>query len=189
MVRLMDDMPPGELAVFSGNVHLERGDALQLDLHGGESVALDAADAKQYNLAETVQPDSWDSWNSDRDQILNGEYSDKTPATASMNSYGGEGLGDLDANGNWYNVPGQGYVWSPYDAQAGGAGWDPYGFGHWVFYPRAGWVWVSGYQWGYAPFQCGLWNFYDNFGWGWMPGSGCSPWGGFGEAWYGGGGW
>ena len=40
---------------------------------------------------------------------------------------------DLDANGNWYDVPGQGYVWSPYDAS--NPGWDPYGNGNWVLIP------------------------------------------------------
>jgi hypothetical protein len=97
------------------------------------------------------------------------------------------GMSDLDANGNWYNVPGQGYVWSPYDAQAVGVSFDPYGYGHWVNYPGRGYVWVSGYDWGYAPFQCGLWNYYDNFGWGWAPGGGCNPWWGLNG--FGGGGW
>jgi hypothetical protein len=178
VLRLTIDTPPGELAVFSGNVHLERGDSLQLDVHGGESVTLDAGDQTRYNLAETIQPDSWDSWNADRDQVLNAASAEQTAATGNYPS--GVGMSDLDANGNWYDVPGQGYVWSPFDAQAGGAGWDPYGYGRWVSYPGYGYVWNSGYDWGYAPFQCGLWNFYDNFGWGWMPGGGCNPWWGLG---------
>jgi FecR protein len=187
VVRITEDGPPGDLAVLSGNVHLERGDSLELDIHGGESLSLDASDLSQYNLSESIQPDSWDSWNADRDQVLNSASAARTAATNNLGNYQDVGLSDLDANGNWYNVPGQGYIWSPYDAQSGGAGWDPYGYGHWVFYPRYGFVWVSGYGWGYAPFQCGLWNFYDNFGWGWAPGSGCNPWWG-GGGFYGGGG-
>jgi ferric-dicitrate binding protein FerR (iron transport regulator) len=187
VVRISEDTPPGDLAVLSGNVHLERGDNLQLDIHGGESLSLDASDLNQYNLAESIQPDSWDSWNSDRDQVLNSQVADKTAASNSLGNYQDVGLSDLDANGNWYNVPGQGYIWSPYEAQSGGGAWDPYGYGHWVYYPRFGYVWVSGYGWGYAPFQCGLWNFYDNFGWGWAPGNGCNPWWG-GEGFFGGGG-
>ena len=43
--------------------------------------------------------------------------------------------------------------------------------------PLFGYIWVSGYGWGYLPFQCGVWNYYGNFGWGWSPGrGGCSPW-------------
>ena len=47
--------------------------------------------------------------------------------------------------------------------------------------PRFGYIWVSGYSWGYLPFQCGAWNYYDSFGWGWAPGmGGCMPWWGTG---------
>ena len=181
VVRLTLDNPPGELAVFSGNVHLDRGDALQVDVHGGESLSLDLSDVTRYNLTESIQPDSWDTWNADRDQALNAQNAEKTAATEGMANSQAVGMSDLDANGNWYNVPGTGYVWSPYDAQYLGATWDPWGYGHWVFYPRFGFVWVSGYQWGYAPYSCGLWNFYDGFGWGWAPGFGCNPWwGGYG---------
>jgi len=181
VVRLTLDTAPGELAVFSGNVHLDRGDAIQLDIHGGESLGLDLSDATRYNLSETIQPDSWDSWNADRDQVLNGQSAERTAATGSYANSQGVGMSDLDANGNWYDVPGSGYVWSPYDAQTVGASWDPYGYGNWVYYPTFGYVWASGYSWGYAPYQCGLWNFYDGFGWGWAPGTGCNPWwGGFG---------
>jgi hypothetical protein len=195
VIRLIDDTPPASLAVFSGNLHLERGDALQLDIHSGESVTFDAKNAASYNLSELIEPDSWDAWNSDRDELLNAESADKTAATSSLHNYQGVGLNDLDANGNWYNVPGQGLVWSPYDAQADGASWDPYGYGHWVFYPRFGYVWVSDYAWGYTPYQCGQWNFFDSFGWGWIPGGGCNPWWGldgggyYGAGYYGGGGW
>ena len=184
VLRLTLDTAPGELAVFSGNVHLERGDSLQLDIHGGENVALDASDATRYNLAESIQPDSWDSWNADRDQVLNAAAAERTSATSGYVNSQGVGMSDLDANGNWYDVPGQGYIWSPFDAQAGGAGWDPYGYGRWVNYPGYGYIWNSGYDWGYAPYQCGLWNYYDNFGWGWAPGESCMPWWGLG-----GGGW
>ena len=175
VLRVNLDNPPGELAVFEGDAHLERGTALALDLHGGESVALDGADAKSYNLAESIAPDSWDTWNADRDQALAGEASAKTDATNSFADNGNPAWNDLDANGSWYNVPDQGYVWSPYEAAD--AGFDPYGNGYWMLTPQFGYIWVSGYGWGYLPFHCGLWNWYDSFGWGWMPGmNGCRPW-------------
>jgi hypothetical protein len=176
VIRVTLDVPPGDLAVFSGNVHLERGNALQVDVHGGESLSLDSGDATRYNLTESISTDSWDSWNADRDQVLNSLATERTSATSSYVGSQGVGMADLDANGNWYNVPGQGYIWSPYQAQSQGAGWDPYGFGRWVYYPRFGFVWASGYDWGYAPYQCGLWNYYDSFGWGWAPGMDCNPW-------------
>src|SRR4051794_30083072 len=60
--RLNLDKAPGEVAVFSGNAHLEGGSVPTLELHGGESVALDGTDPNKYNLAETIEPDSWDAW-------------------------------------------------------------------------------------------------------------------------------
>jgi hypothetical protein len=190
VVRVIADQPPGEMAVFSGNVHLERGNAMQVDVHGGESLSLNASDGSGYEIRESIDQDSWDSWNADRDQLLNAQATQKTAAADSF--VNGVGAADLDANGTWYPVPGEGYVWSPYDAQGQGAGWDPYGYGNWTYYPNAGYLWISGYPWGYAPYNCGAWNFYNTIGWGWAPGGGCSPWwnGGAGYGGYpGGGGW
>ena len=183
VLRINMDNPPGELAVFSGNAHLERGNAMAVDLHGGESVTLNATDPTAYNVAETIEPDSWDSWNSDRDELLSSEAAARTGADKSLMNNNDPAWNDLDANGNWYNVPGQGYIWSPYDAS--NAGWDPYGNGNWTYSPGFGYTWASGYPWGYMPYQCGMWNYYDAFGWGWSPGlSGCQPWWG-GAGYYG----
>jgi hypothetical protein len=185
VLRINLDTPPGDVAVFSGNAHIERGNSLALDLHGGESVALNATDLSAYNLAEAIEPDSWDTWNADRDQALSAEAAARTKATKSFANSNNPAWGDLDANGNWYAVPGQGYVWSPYEAGGAGAGWDPYGCGHWAYTPRFGYVWVSCSSWGYLPFQCGAWNFYNDFGWGWAPGMGsCEPWWGSGAYGY-----
>ncbi len=187
VMRIRMDNPPGEVAVFSGNAHVERGNSLAVDLHGGESVGLNANDPSQYNLAETIEPDSWDAWNTDRDQALNAEAADQTGVANNFvnNDAPNPAWNDLDANGSWYNVPGQGYIWSPYEASD--AGWDPYGNGNWMWTPGYGYIFVSGYPWGYTPYQCGMWNYYDGFGWGWAPGmgvnfrmGGCHPWWGRG---------
>jgi hypothetical protein len=174
VLRINLDNPPGEIAVFSGNAHLERGSAVSLDLHGGESVALNATDPNLYNLAENIEPDSWDSWNADRDQVLTAEESARTAATNSVGNSNNPAWGDLDANGNWYSVPGQGYVWSP--NEAANAGWDPYGCGNWVSTPGYGYTWVSCESWGYMPYESGMWNYYDGLGWGWAPGLGGYWW-------------
>ena len=183
VLRVNLDSPPGQVAVFSGNAHLVGNNgAFSVDMHGGESVALSAADATQYNLAETIDPNSWDAWNSDRDQALTAEAANQTAAPTDLGEGQNPAWNDLDANGNWYNVPDQGYVWSPYDAS--NPDFDPYGNGNWMWTPGYGYLWLSGYSWGYLPFQCGTWNFYGGFGWGWAPGPGvCRPW------WWGGGGY
>ena len=178
--RVGMDNPPGQVAVFSGNAHLESaGGNVAVDLHGGESIALNAANPSNYQLAESIEPDSWDEWNSDRDQALTAEAASQTGATANLSEPQNPAWNDLDADGNWYDVPGQGYVWSPYEAAS--AAFDPYGYGNWMWTPGYGYLWVSGYPWGYMPFQCGAWNYFDGFGWGWAPGpGGCSPWWGTG---------
>ena len=182
VLRVNLDNPPGELAVFSGNAHLVRGSALALDLHGGESVALEGAGPSRYNLAESVEPNSWDAWNADRDQAMNAEAAARTDATTSLGN-NDPAWSDLDVSGNWYNVPDQGYIWSPYEAAS--AGWDPYGNGHWMWTPGFGDIWISGYGWGYTTYQCGAWNYYNSFGWGWAPGmGGCQPWWGRGSYGY-----
>ncbi len=180
VLRVVMDNPPGQLAVFSGNAHLQGGNgALSVDLHGGESITLNGADPSQYNLAESIEPDSWDAWNSDRDQALTAQADTGTGAPANLGATQNPAWSDLDANGSWYDVPGQGEVWSPYDAA--NAGFDPYGVGNWMWTPGFGYIWTSGYPWGYLPYQCGAWNFYTGFGWGWAPGmGGCMPWWGMG---------
>ena len=130
VLRVSLDNLPGEVAVFAGNAHIDRGSTLSLDLHGGESVALNAADPNLYNLSETIEPDSWDAWNADRDQDLTTQEAAKTAASGSVPNSNNPAWSDLDANGDWYNVPGQGYVWSPSEASSGS--WDPYGCGNWV---------------------------------------------------------
>ena len=174
----LDDGPPN-LAVFSGNAHLE-SPAGAVDLHGGESIALSSPNQADSTVAEAIEPDSWDAWNSDRDQALTA--SESAPGDPNLPQGNNPAWGDLNANGTWYDVAGQGEIWSPYEAS--NPGWDPYGTGYWMWTPGYGYVWVSGESWGYMPYQCGAWNYYDAFGWGWAPGA-CTPWWGGG---YGGGG-
>lgn len=173
VLRVDLDNPPGAVAVFSGNAHLDGASSLALDMHGGESVKLNGAEPGNYQLAESIDPDSWDAWNSDRDQVLTEEEAQKTQATANVPNPNNPAWSDLDANGNWYNVPGQGYVWSPYEAE--NSGWDPYGCGSWMWQPAFGYGWVSCEPWGFMPYAYGAWNFFPGFGWGWAPGGG-GPW-------------
>jgi hypothetical protein len=181
VLRVDLDNFPGEIAVFSGNAHLESGDMVSLDMHGGESVRLNGEDPANYVLSETIESNSWDAWNSDRDQALTSEEANRTAATNSQANSSNPAWNDLDANGNWYDVPGQGYVWSPYEGT--NVGWDPYGCGNWVWTPGYGYIWVSCESWGYLPFQYGMWNYYGGFGWGWSPGWGGTWWNSGGGGW------
>src|SRR5688572_27274376 len=80
-----------------------------------------------------------------------------------VNSYV-PGLYDLDYYGDWQNVSGYGYAWSP----RVDAGWAPYQAGHWMTDYPYGPTWVSAEPWGYAPYHYGRWAFVNNR-WYWVP--------------------
>jgi len=103
--------------------------------------------------------DSWDSWNIDRDLVINNAQS----WTYTNRYY--VGSEDLDVYGHWINVPDYGRVWSP---RVGGD-WSPYRAGGWVWEPYWGWTWVSHEPWGWTPYHYGRWFLYGK-SWMWWPG-------------------
>ena len=103
--------------------------------------------------------DSWDSWNIDRDSVINNAQS----WTYTNRYY--VGSEDLDAYGHWVNVPDYGRVWSP----TVGGDWSPYRTGRWVWEPYWGWTWVSDEPWGWTPYHYGRWFLYGK-SWMWWPG-------------------
>jgi FecR protein/Family of unknown function (DUF6600) len=167
IVRVSLDANPGEVSVLHGSIHLEGASSYTVDVHENETISFDASDPSRYSVSQGVRGESWDEWNSDRDSALAAMASQET-REARLNG-GGAGWSDLDYYGNWYSVPGYGNVWSPNGA---GPGWDPYGSGYWGYYPGPGYVWISGYPWGWLPYSCGNWNFIGGYGWGWSAG-GC----------------
>ena len=81
------------------------------------------------------------------------------------------GAYDLDYYGDWQNLDGHGYAWSPRVAE----GWAPYRDGSWMLDDPHGLTWVSNEPWGYAPYHYGRWvNAGDR--WYWVPdGSNTQP--------------
>lgn len=175
-VRINLDQPPATISVFDGTVQVEhprspQAEGYKKDVRAGEMVTGDASYSGQYSLSQNIDQDSWDEWNRSRDQAAADAALSRT---AARDNYAGDeryGWSDLDANGSWYDVPGQGQVWQPTLAQE--ADFDPYGYGSWVAYPGTGYVWASGYSWGWTPFRCGRWSYWNGFGWGWSPVGGC----------------
>jgi hypothetical protein len=180
-VRVNMDIQPAEVAVLAGSISVQRAGGERVQVMANESLKGDAQDPGRYFLTQTIAPDSWDQWNADRDDIDSQTAEQQTTARTEFAGDDGYGWSDLDAYGNWYDVPGAGLTWQPagYDA-----GFDPYGAGYWMYYPGAGYVWVSGYQWGWLPYNCGSWRYLDQFGWGWQPVVGCQR---YGLGWRGGG--
>lgn len=179
--RLDLDHPSAELAVMHGSVHVNDDENLAMDVHTDQSVQFDAQNADEYQLVQSVAANTWDQWNSDRDEALAELDNSETEARASEAEPNNPAWSDLDANGDWYDVPGYGMGWSPSGV---GQNWDPYGLGAWGYYNGIGYTWISGYSWGWWPYHCGAWSWFDGFGWMWFPGN-CG-WGGIGigVGWY-----
>lgn len=168
----LDESP--ELAVTHGTAHLSDAQSLSLDVRTNQSVRFNAQDPGQYDVIQSVSADTWDQWNSDRDQTLASLGTDDTTARASSGNPNDPAWNDLDYYGDWYNVPGYGQAWAPSGV---GQDWDPFASGAWGYYSGVGYSWVSGYPWGWWPYHCGAWNWFDSFGWMWFPGN-CG-WGGW----------
>jgi hypothetical protein len=180
-IRINLDNPPASVAVLDGTAHVDGAPSqeaagFRTDVRTGETLTGDTSDSSRYFLSHEIAQDSWDEWNETRDQQAADEAAKRTVARDSYAGDQGYGWSDLDANGSWYNVPGQGMVWQP--TVAVDTGFDPYGYGSWVWYPGAGYVWASGYGWGWTPYRCGSWSYWNSFGWGWSPvGCGLGGWG------------
>ncbi|MBV8672122.1 MAG: hypothetical protein JOZ33_01695, partial [Acidobacteriaceae bacterium] len=177
--RINLDVNPADLAVTHGSVHVTDGQNLALDIHTNQSVRFDSESAGQYQLVQSVAADTWDQWNSDRDQALATLEENATTARASTGNPDDAAWNDLDYYGDWYNVPGYGMAWAPSGVSAD---WDPFGQGYWGYYTTIGYTWISGYAWGWWPYHCGAWNWFGGFGWMWFPGN-CG-FGYFGGGWY-----
>jgi hypothetical protein len=175
-VRVNFDQAPASFAVMDGTAQIERqggaAGGYQAQVRAGESLQSDVTDASRYFLTQGIAADSWDQWNQDLDQSAAAASSSSTSVRDDYAGADGYGWSDLDANGSWYNVPGEGQVWQPNVAETD-ADFDPYGNGAWVYYGGTGYVWASGYAWGWTPYRCGNWSYYNGFGWGWAPGAGC----------------
>lgn len=177
--RIDLDSPSPELAVTHGSVNVSDDENLAANVQTNESMRFDPQNSSEYELLQSIAADSWDQWNSDRDEALAQLDESETEARASTGSPDNPAWSDLDANGDWYSVPGYGMGWSPSDV---GQDWDPYGSGAWGYYSGIGYTWISNYSWGWWPYHCGAWSWFDGFGWMWFPGN-CG-WGGSGFGWY-----
>ena len=176
--RVNLDQSP-ELAVMHGSAHVTDGQNLTVDVHTNQTLHFDGQNADQYDVAQSVAADSWDQWNSDRDQALSVLEEGATEARASSGNPDDPAWSDLDYYGDWYDVPGYGQAWAPSGV---GPGWDPFGAGAWGYYSGVGYTWISAYSWGWWPYHCGAWNYFNTFGWMWFPGN-CG-WGSVGAGWY-----
>ncbi len=159
-----------------GSGQLTKNDVLHID-----------PTTRAYVVTHGITMDAWDRWVEKRDQVLLAERTQSSPALSSAYSAAYPNLygwNELSYYGDWSDIPGYGFGWSPFAS----AGWMPYSFGQWAWYPGFGWTWIDYDPWGWLPFHYGNWAFISGFGWTWFPG----PFGYWSPAcvtWYQGDGW
>lgn len=153
------------VAVFKGAVEV-KGAAGKVDVEKKHSATFDLAGSGPYTLANNLEPDPYDDWDKQQEK-----YHQQYRA----NSYSpyGYGASDLNYYGSFYNIPGYGMMWQPYLI---GAGWDPFMNGAWMWYPGAGYAWISSYPWGWTPYRYGSWTYVNSYGWFWQPGRTWTGW-------------
>jgi FecR protein len=160
--------PNGDTVVIARNGEAELSTSQgSVEIHNGEMVTVrGTAQDAQYKTSDAPSGDEWDRWNSDRDRKI--QSADAWRHTNNNHYY--TGAEDLDAYGQWKNVPDYGDVWVPQEP----AGWVPYRAGHWVYEPYYGWTWVADEPWGWAPYHYGRWMYADS-AWVWWPGPVWTP--------------
>ena len=152
------------LAVFDGQLEALRPNGLKIVLKKNETLSLDKTDLERYFLARNITAEPFDDWDHGRQS----DFDKQEQAIVQANSYA-----NLNQYGSYITVPYYGSVWQPAGV---GYGWTPYQDGSWVWYPSAGYVWVSSYPWGWAPYRYGSWLYVNNIGWCWQPGTYVNTW-------------
>jgi len=147
-----------EITVRKGRVEVFTSEG-STTVERGKTISIQGTDSPEYQVAEAESPDDWDRWNKDRDRAIleaqSWQYANRNYT----------GANDLDAHGEWVEVPGYNWCWTP----RVDAGWAPYVNGRWVWEPVWGWTWVSSEPWGWAPYHYGRWFWSANH-WVWWPG-------------------
>jgi hypothetical protein len=157
----VSDNGDSQITARSGDIEIFTPRGSQWVYSGQTMLARGTASDPEFEIVQAGALDDWDRWSDSRDRpIANSPSQRYVPPGV----YGTE---DLDANGNWVNVPPYGNVWQPTVA----AGWAPYQAGRWVWLDWYGWTWVSYDPWGWAPYHFGRWFFAPGFGWCWYPGA------------------
>ena len=153
---------PLELAVWKGSVSLHDSESGgDVAVNKNETFALDPSDPAQYALDKGADADQLDQWSRQRDDALSAY------ASAGQGYPYQYGAGDLNQYGEYFDAPGYGTVWQPYNVNLG---WDPFMNGYWTWSPIYGYTWVSAYPWGWLPYRYGNWVYINNRGWCWTPG-------------------
>ncbi len=146
------------VAVRHGDAEIDGG-GRPIHVRDQQQLVFEGSDEPAQVIALTT-PDDFDQWSMARDRHFENQRSTQYVSREVV------GYEDLDANGNWDEIPEYGAVWYPSNVPAD---WAPYRDGRWVWVSPWGWSWVDDEPWGFAPFHYGRWA-YVGRRWCWVPG-------------------
>ena len=119
-----------------------------------------SAEHPTVTYADAAAFDSFDDFNAKRDQTMVAALDASPNLNPSIAGYD-----NLDAYGQWQNVPGYGQSWVPQQS----SNWAPYRDGSWAWEGGYGWTWVGSEPWGWTPYHYGRWFYANGYGWAWSP--------------------
>jgi hypothetical protein len=166
--RIESDATAINIAVFQGDLRMTDATFAQVEVRKGETLTLDNSDPGRYFLARNVDTAPYDDWDQERR-----DYRDRYATQAQSSSGINYGFADLNYYGGFADIPGCGNCWRPNSASLA---WDPFLDGSWIYYPNAGWTFVSAYPWGWTPYRYGQWVFVSGYGYCWRPGQTWHNW-------------
>jgi uncharacterized protein YaiE (UPF0345 family) len=156
------------VSVSKGEINVE-AHAGSYKLAKGQALLFRATDAENTVVARAGEPDEFDRWSADRDDMLSGARTRSLQYVSAPFRYG---VADLSSYGGWSYLAPYGYVWQPWGIAVG---WSPYYDGRWVYTRGYGWTWVSYEPWGWVPYHYGRWA-HTHRGWVWVAGYLHSGW-------------
>jgi hypothetical protein len=155
----VDIAPDGgeEFGLFQGTMQIASA-GTKTNIRTGEMLSMENGSSE---VSPLKPADEWEQWNTDRDRQQKSAAASAQYLPPELNAY----ADDLNANGDWVNVPDYGYCWEP---RAGiDVGWAPFRFGSWLWMDDD-WCWVGAESWGWAPYHYGSW-FWNSNRWCWAP--------------------
>ncbi len=168
LFRVDLDQEAERVEVFDGTVMVQ-GNLGHMTVDKGYALLMQPGAAEPTVISKGITEDDWDHWVDDRESSADASSTVPPPqgydGDASETPYG---WSDLQDNGNWTNVAGLGYGWTPTTVTAD---WAPYTEGQWCWYPGYGYTWIGAESWGWLPYHYGWWKFIPGKGWVWFPGN------------------
>jgi len=147
------------VTVRSGAATIETANGSQTLAPGSTLVA----HGSSISVQNAIGFDSFDQFNVSRDQALVSAYNSNPYLSPQL-----AGSSNLANYGQWQNVPGYGYAWSPNNQSQ--TNFAPYQNGQWVWEPGYGYTWVDNTPTGYTTSHYGTWFNNPNYGgWLWQP--------------------